>query len=298
MSELSSHTKLMNTIICLSTKSHRYCIPVLYQNHYELETIECSFNKIDGRLIDSDIVLKNPELNNLVILECKAGGLENDQAQRYASLSREDIVNANITTLNGNFKYQITYITNEENRGKLIHDITDKSLNFPVIVQNKDKLYLAHNSFSCEVLHNLFNSTGGISIPENPPLNYYPFGNDDSDAHILNCVAPVLIQLRGQEFTIEDLLFETHRIYEHISDNAIKSLKGRLGKLISDMSRGDMNEFFDIPQSKPYCLKDFGPKKFQKKIEKYIEKSDQKVLEGTQLSLINFESNSGSNKSV
>ena len=60
MNELSSHTKLMNTVICLSTKSYRYCTPVLYVNHYELETIECSFNMIAGGLIDADIILKNP----------------------------------------------------------------------------------------------------------------------------------------------------------------------------------------------------------------------------------------------
>ena len=288
MNELSSHTKLMNTVICLSTKSYRYCTPVLYVNHYELETIECSFNMIAGGLIDADIILKNPQLNNLFILECKAGGLEKEQAKRYASLVHKDITNANITTLSGNFSHEITYLTDAENKDKLILGISENSLNFPVIYQNKDKLSLASNSIKCPTLNKLFTDNGGVVIPENPPLIYYPFGKDDSDAHILNCIGPVLIQLRGQEFTVEDILFKTHRIYEHISDNAIKGLKGRLGKLIYDLARGEMNEFFNIPQSKPYSLKDFGPKGFQKKLESYIEKSNQSAMKETQLSLEGF----------
>ena len=288
MNELSSHTKLMNTVICLSTKSYRYCTPVLYENHYELETIECSFNMIAGGLIDADIILKNLQLNNLFILECKAGGLEKEQAKRYASLVHKDITNANITTLSGNFSHEITYLTDAENKDKLILGISENSLNFPVIYQNKDKLSLAFNSIKCPTLNKLFTDNGGVVIPENPPLIYYPFGKDDSDAHILNCIGPVLIQLRGQEFTVEDILFKTHRIYEHISDNAIKGLKGRLGKLINDLSKGEMNEFFNIPQSKPYSLKDFGPKGFQKKLESYIEKSNQSAMKETQLSLEGF----------
>ncbi len=288
MNELSSHTKLMNTIICLSTRSYRYCNPVLYENHYELETIECSFNMVNGGLIDADIILKNPQLNNLFILECKAGGLEKEQAIRYASLAHDDITNANITTLSGNFSHEITYLTDAENKDKLVLGMSENSLSFPVISQNRNKLFLVCNSIKCSTLNKLFTENGGVSIPENPPLIYYPFGKDDSDAHILNCIGPVLIQLRGQGFTVEDILFKTHRIYEHISDNAIKGLKGRLGKLINDLSKGEMNEFFNIPQSKPYSLKDFGPKGFQKKLESYIEKSNQNALKETQLSLERF----------
>jgi len=288
MSELSSHTKLMNTIICLSTRSHRFYTPVLYENHYELETIECSFNKIDGDIIDADIVLKNPELKNLFIMECKAGGLEKDQAERYSTLNKNDIVNANITTLGGEFTFEIAYLTDSENKEKLIKGINENSLNFPIIFLDNDKLKLACNSINCSTLHDLFSNNGGITVPKNPPLMYYPFGKDDSDAHILSCIGPVLMQIRGQEFDVEDLLLKTHRIYEYFSDAAVKSLKGRLGKLINDLKKGDLNEFFDQPKSKPYSLKDFGPKRFQKKLEQFIEKSNQNPLKETQLLLGKF----------
>jgi hypothetical protein len=291
MSELSSHTKLMNTIICLSTKSSsRYCTPILYQNHYELETIECTFNKINGDLIDIDIILKNPELNNLVFVECKAGGLENSQAQRYSSLTKEDIVNASITTLGGDFSFEITYLTDAENKDKLVQGISESSLNFPVIFQNGNTISLAHNSISCQTLHNLFTNNGGIIVPENPPLTYYPFGKDDSDAHILGVIGPALMKLRGQEFDVVDILSETHNIdTNYLSETAIKSLKTRVGKLISQMSKGDMSEFFSIStSSKQFALRDLKLKRFQTKLEKYIEKSDQRPLKETQLSLGNF----------
>ena len=281
----------MNTIICLSTRSYRYCIPILYQNHYELETIECNFNMVSGELIDADIILKNPQLNNLFILECKAGGLEKEQAKRYASLSHDDITNANITTLSGNFSHEVAYLTDAENRDKLVDGISKNSWNFPVICQNGDKLSLVCNSIKCPTLNKLFTDNAGVSIPKDLPMLYYPFGKDDSDAHILNCIGPILIKFRGQEFTVEDILFNTHRIYEHISDSAIKGIKGRLGKIINDLSKGEMNEFFNVPQSKPYSLKNFGPKRFQNQLEGYIAKSNQDALKETQLPLKDFGNN-------
>ncbi len=288
MSELSNHTKLMNTVICLSTKSYRYCQPVLYENHYELESIEFSFNKIDGGLIDTDIILKNPELNKMLIVECKSGALEKEQADRYKGLSKEDIVNANITTLNSDLDFQITYLTDSENKDKLIKSIIEHSADFPIILNDGKKLSLAHNSIKCKALYKLLTENGGISIPENPPLTYYPFGVDDSEAHLLNCIGPVLIKLLGQEFNVEEVLFSTHRIYEHISDKGIKTLKGRIGKILTNLSKSELNEFFDVPSSKQFSLKNVSPRKFQNRLNKYIAEVDQNPLTEKQLELSSF----------
>lgn len=81
MMQLSSHTRLMNLIINISRRN-RIGNPVLYENNYELDSIEMEFNKMDGNKISADLVLKNAVLNRLLFIECKDGGLKIDQADR------------------------------------------------------------------------------------------------------------------------------------------------------------------------------------------------------------------------
>jgi hypothetical protein len=271
MKGLSNHTKLMNIIICLSNKN-RHCTPELFNNHYILESIELSFNKLNGNTIHADVCLINPKSNNFILLECKDGGLEIDQAKRYATLDQKDIINACVSTLSGNFAHEVVYLGSENKANKLINAIKLNSFNFPILVSDENKIKLRHNDFNCQILQKIFTQNGGVDLPNPVPTFFYPFGKDDSNAYILRCISPVLIGFRGTEFDVEDVIKQVHKLYEYIDNSSLNELKSRVGRLLNNVSKNELNDFFDLPATKKYKLKDTGVKRFQTALEKCISK--------------------------
>ena len=288
MSELSNHTELMNSFLCLANKN-RVCEPILFNNHYVVDTIELQFNKIDGRKIHIDLALKNPQVNNLLLLECKDGRLQNDQFERYKTLKKEDIQTAGATTLSGNYTFEVVYAGTWEKKEKLIQDVSNNSCEFPVIISNKEHIKLEHNEFCCKVLKNIFTSKEGVTLPKQIPIFYYPFGADDSDAHILSWIGPTLIKFRGKSFDVDDILRETHNLFDYIAEESLRAIKSRLAKILRFISKGKMNSFFDLsPQGQQFKLKDYGIKKFQTVLNKCIAEADKEVQKDIQTALSGF----------
>lgn len=287
MKGLSNHTKLMNAILYLAHKN-RSCEPVLYKNHYTVDSIELSFNKQNGDKIHTDMTLINPKLQNFVLIECKDGRLQKDQADRYNTLNFSDIVNAGVAPLTGKFNYEVVYVSSEDKKDKLLQDIRNNSYSFPVLVFNDSKIKLEHNTFKCQTLNQIFTENEGADIPNPFPVFFYPFGKDDSDAYILSWIGRTLIKFIGQEFDVEDVLRETHQIYEFIDEKALKDLKGRIAKLLTDISKKDMNEFFVVPSNKHYRLKVFGVSKFQRLLNKCVSNADKEVPKDKQLKLVDY----------
>jgi len=288
MSELSSHTQLMNTFLCLANKN-RVCEPILFNNHYIIDTIELQFNKQDGRKIHVDIALINPQVNNLLLLECKDGRLQDDQCERYKSLEKDDIKNAGATTLSGNYTFEIAYVGTEAKKTKLIEDITFNSCDFPVLICDNEKITLEQNEFNCEILQEIFNSDEGMKVPKKIPIFYYPFGADDSEAHILSWIGPTLIKLRGKSFDIDDILKETHNLFDYIANESLGEIRSRLVNILTKIAKGKMNTFFGAaPQGKAFRLNDFGIKRFQTVLNECISKSDKETPKSVQKGLSDF----------
>lgn len=267
----------MNLIINLSTKN-RLCEPILYKNNYVLDTIELKFNKLDGKEISADILLKNTQLNNLFFVECKDGGLELDQANRYESMTKEDIANAKIATLNGDVNHEIAYIGTETKKDKLISDIEKNSFNFPILVDKGSKIALEYNKFNCELLEKIFTNNGGVDV-QNFSIFQYPFGKDDSDAHILSRLVPALLKYMaiGEEFDPEDLLRETHPLFEYVDRPSTKELVGKIARIIDKLSKNELNGFFMVASNKRFKLKNRGEIGFKNKLIKCIENADKKA---------------------
>lgn len=134
---------------------------------------------------------------------------------------------------------------------------------------------LEYNRFGCELLQSIFTNSDGVKIARFSN-EYYPFGKDDSDAYILSRLWPVLVKygVSGVEFNVEDLLIETHRSYDLIDNPSINELKGRIGNILNDLSKGALNEFFVFPSKKRFKLRARGAIGFGNKLKKYIEKAD------------------------
>jgi hypothetical protein len=269
--ELSNHTLLMNYVINISTKN-KLCRPVMYENNYVLDTIEVGFKrKSDGREIAADILLKNSQLNRLLFIECKDGGLDIDQANRYNTLTVEDIITSRVTNLFGDIKHEIAYIGSKQKKEKLIRDIQSTSLKFPVLISDESKITLEYNQFSCSTLEGIFTKGNDVSI-KNCSLNYYPFGVDDSDEYILSFITPTLMKYMGMksEFNPEDILYETHPLFNYIGTPTISELKSKIGNLLNKLSKNELNKYFEVSTTKKYKLKSTGLVGLKKDIEKYI----------------------------
>jgi hypothetical protein len=243
----------------------------MYEHNYELDTIEIRFKrKSDGREIAADILLKNSQLNSLLFIECKDGGLDLDQANRYNTLTDSDILTSQITNLVGDIKHEIAYIGSKQKKDKLITDIKFSSLKFPILINEESKITLEYNKFVCPTLEEIFSNE--VSI-KNYSLNYYPFGVNDSDEYILSIITPTLMKFMGmqKEFSPEDILNETHSIFNYIGTLTINELKRKIGILLSNLSKKELNKFFEMPTTKTnFKLKSKGSIGLRKEIEKYI----------------------------
>jgi hypothetical protein len=138
------------------------------------------------------------------------------------------------------------------------------------------------NRFGCELLQSIFTKSDGVKITRFSN-EYYPFGKDDSDAYILSWLWPVLVKyaVSGVEFNVEDLLTETHRSYDLIDNSSINELKGRIGNILNELSKGALNDFFAFPSKKRFKLKARGAIGFGNKLRKYIERADRDTPHGS-----------------
>jgi len=272
--QLSNHTLLMNLVINISRKNSKGN-PILYNNNYELDSIELEFNKTNGERISADLVLKNAILNRVLFIECKDGGVKVDQADRYKTLSNHDILNARITNLSGEIAHEVVYLGTSAKRDKLIRDIQNGSYVFPVIINNNLKINLEYNKFNCDLLQSIFTDNGGIEVKDFS-TEYYPFGKDDSDLCILSRLWPTLVMyaISGEEFDTDDLLAKTHNYYNIIDKSSMKELKGRIANMLDDLKKNDFNDFFAYPSKKRFKFRARGAQAFGAKLKKYIEKAD------------------------
>ena len=150
---------------------------------------------------------------------------------------------------------------------------------------------LEHNSFKCEILQRIFTVNGGVDLPNPTPVFYYPFGCYDSDSHILSNIIPVLLQFRGKEFNVEDILKVTHnKLFDYMDQSFIDSLKGRVGNLLRSFSENpSLHQFFDLPTPKnKFKLKEFGIKRFQTATTAYLSKADKEAPSQKQTTLKKF----------
>ncbi len=244
MRNLSISTKLMNVLIGLSIRNP-HLNPVLFNSGYNLEYIEPHFLNNSGEVINPDLQFFSHNDCNLLFVECKLGNFEHQQTMRYKNLEKSDIIKANITTIditNGNF--EIMFCSDEANKNKLIKGDEINNYGFPIVSCNDNTITLERNQIKGEKLKLIFQKP--INIPKMIPTEFYPYGPDDETEYIASCVFQSLLSLTGQgkeEISIEDILKDSHQLYDSIHPKGKDKLKQKVGKIMSDL---DQNEFKDV----------------------------------------------------
>jgi hypothetical protein len=226
-------------------------------------------------------------VNNLLLIECKDGRLQNGQCERYKTLEKKDLDNAGATTLSENYTFEITYVGTKQKQEKLIEDIKNKKINFPILISDNKNMTLEYNEFQCNVLKEIFKKKEGIKLPEPIPVFYYPFGSNDSPIHILSYIGPTLIKFNNSSFNIDDILKETHNLFNYISEESLGDLRAKLKKILKELSyEKEINPFFGAPpKEKDFRLLHFNVSTFNNKLNEYISKLEKAT---TQLSLSDF----------
>ena len=219
--------------------------PKLYNLGYQLEWIEPHFPNLSGEVLNPDLQFFSVSDNNLLFIECKLGSFKHEQALRYKHLKKEDIIPANITQLDmSNNNFEIIYCCDEENKKKLLKGEEENSYGFPIICCNDLNLTLERNQINASNLKIIFNNP--LPIPTNIPTEFYPYGPDDEIDYIAPTVFQSLLRLTGQgreEISIEDILKDSHPLYNSIHKNGKDKLKQKVGKIMEDLNQ---NEFKDV----------------------------------------------------
>jgi len=248
MRELCEHTVLMNVMIGLVNKHSTYP-STLSDKGYQLECICPSFLNNEGKEVNPDIIFKSHAENNLFIVECKTGTLQKEQATVSKNLTKDEIQQQHITTLTGEFTLDKTLVCTEKNLSKVDAKNREWNLNFPIVCKYNSNNIKKSNSikFNSAVLESIF--LNGINLPNNIPTVYYQFSPEDPDEYILMHILPAIMKLsltlHKDHFTLDELLKETHLLYDYLDKKEQVKLRGKVGSLLSELERSELKEFLN-----------------------------------------------------
>lgn len=249
----------------------------MYNLGYQLEFIGPRFTNRDGETINPDISIKGHSESTLLLVDCKSGGLEHKQARRYSKLTAEDVISANITTLNSkSLLLDIALAGGHKAEPKLLEAEARENYGLPILIL--DNLLLqkrGDKNFNNQNLEGLF--IQGVRFPGNLPTGFYPFSPDDSRSHILAEVAPVLYEMHRKdcEFSEEDLLREAHPYYDYFDDHEKSQLKARMGSILSSIHQDRDYRFVLDKQNKWKIDSEMTPQRLQKCIQEFINKTEE-----------------------
>jgi hypothetical protein len=284
MSGLSDHTRLINAIICLTRKNTDLPSP-LFEKGYQLECIGLSFTNLMGNTINPDLSIKGDSDKVLLLVDCKSGGLEQDQAQRYASLSPADIVSQNVTTLDSvGLQLEIMFVGSGKNEKKLLDGENKTKCAIPVVILKNTMVLVMQgpNHFKNGILNEIFGK--GIQFNHAIPTGFYPFSADDSPSYILTEISPILLQmhLKESEFSEDEILRESHQYYDYLDKKERDALRARIGFILNAIKKDQDFRFVFDRQKKWKIDPQFSIITLKKAIQEFVVKLE-RVEEGSKL---------------
>lgn len=245
---LHPHTILLNYVIGLC-KGNKNWASTLRDLHYDVEIIEQSIRTSSGQLVKPDIIKVSKRNNHALIIDCKSGSVDNEQMQRYGTLRREELLRWVDVPSTDLLTFDVCIADLEINHGKIAPNIS-----FPIITFSRNAITRS-NSFSIQSLNQAFSNpidiTGMI-----PPLDYYPFSENDSDFVIVPRILRTIVSLtmkraRGAQSVLNEEYFETDDVLKHIHP-LWKSLseehKNILREKIKDILRRLIHNYSELAQ--------------------------------------------------
>ena len=118
----------------------------------------------------------------------------------------------------------------------------------PIVIRDETNLTLskAHGKFNKQEINDLFKDQIPISPPSKQPVNYYPFSCDDSLPHIGIKVLRSIVHLtqkKGGEFADEDILKDSHPLWEKFDESHKKKMREKLNSIMRHSSFGKIKDY-------------------------------------------------------
>lgn len=260
----------MNCLVALGTKTPDFPCP-LWENGFQLENIEPRVLLSSGSQAKPDIQFKKHD-DYIVFFECKDGHCDKEQLERYKQMTINDVRRSSITSLSApTLSFDLAYFGTAQNEKKLVTSISKDGNTFPILIlyPNSIKLVPSSSKFTKEQTNAIF---GEVKFDVPVPQSFIPFTVDDDDTIIKIALLQYIISKFGQAFTMDLMLSELFpHVINHYSREGKADLKGRIGRLLSEIKKMPaFSEFIEINTS-GIKIKDKGLIKFRNACAGFIE---------------------------
>ncbi len=238
MITLSNHTRLVNLLLALSRHTPDLDHP-LDNIGYSLEHVGLRIVLPVGNPLVPDLSFRSANPNELLLIEAKSGGVNNEQARKYASLDPVEISKRGLTSLEAmGLSVQVCYAVTAMNRDKVLENEKRYRLGFPIITFQNNLVAREPKSspFKNPKLEKFFSD--GVKFRRNPSTEVFPFSADDSRGWIAFSVASKLIELNAvgiSRFTELDLTRRCHPLMGYFSRENEAEIRSVVHKTLTSL---------------------------------------------------------------
>lgn len=236
---LSQHTKLMNYVIGMCTKTANWPC-VFFQHGYKVQLIEKSIRTTAGHTVVPDIIAASGKTLHALIFDCKGGiTVEQDQVQRYGTLEHYNFSNYLDIHDREHMTFDVCYADIYQNHSAIREHIG----NFPVITFGDS--ITKENDFKLPMLNKSLRNP--ISLEgSRPPLSYYPFSERDDRCEIIPHLLRALISIaieknKGQMDVVSNKILENEEVLQRVH-----KMWNALSKQHREILERKMKEIFEI----------------------------------------------------
>lgn len=228
----------MNYVIGLCTRGISW--PSTLANlGYEVQIIEQTIGTTSGDRVKPDIIAVSNKYLHALVFDCKGGiSIDIQQVSRYSGLDVADLARWVTVYSSGQLKFDVCFPIMKSNETFLL----DPTEPYPLMTFSSVEIAIIRN-FSISVLNSIFPINLDYMIP---PLNYYPFSDQDQDAVIVPRVLRMIVQValtnaRGgpssldQTFYTEEVLSQIHPYWKALSTEHRNSLAVRIRKIVKHL---------------------------------------------------------------
>ncbi|MCL4429145.1 MAG: hypothetical protein M1167_00175, partial [Chloroflexi bacterium] len=251
---------------------------------YELQLVEQHIITSSGKKVRPDLVASSNRLLSYFVCECKGGRtVDDDQLERYSTLTNSNFDMWIHTYSPGNFGVDLCLADFEENHEAIRANAKD----LPILTFG-DNALVKTGDFREIRLNDEFKEPISL-VGKIPPLSYYPFSVEDSNAYIAPFVIRglVSIALRKARWNTEDVTLELsvlqeevvgsvfNSVFEVLSQDNKRQLREKIKVVIKwVLTNESMRGYFDVIE-KEGTIKITRPlAKLQEASEDFIKKLD------------------------
>jgi len=250
MVKLSNHTRLMNIMMGLCQEKPIPKWPnTLKDLKYQISCIEVNIPKSHP-----DIIFQNKHANHAIFLDCKSETLKEKQIEKYDEIRKNPtpaIASGKISVIHKDqFKLDPTIcsfsdLSNEELINKydmlFLHILESGKLYNEV-----QEIQLKKGQFSYSEINKVFPIDTSNSVP---PYFLYPFDQNDFEIFMIELLKYLQqYSLSKKEFTEDDLLSKSHKMWKYIDNKTV--FRKKTHSLLIELQQKGLNKNLKKRQDK------------------------------------------------